>query len=84
MKLVTIINAAPETPPCFPGRDAWIGYLATAQECNKQKPFFNGVYRNYFGFCDDCTRAHPNAMAAQGKCKPSMFRSVVEKKGAPQ
>jgi hypothetical protein len=75
MKLVTIIRAAPATPPCFPDRDAWIGYLATAQACNKQTPFFNGVFRLYFGFCEDCTRAHSAAMSAQGKCNPSFFRA---------
>lgn len=74
MKLPTAIKGAPEAPPCFPSQEAWIGYLLTAQSCNKQTPFHNGVFRLYWNFCEDCTKAHAAAMSAEGKCNPSLFR----------
>ena len=76
MNYAAVRNAAPATPPCFSSREAWIGYLFTAQECGKQRPFFNGEYRNVFGFCNDCTQVHSLAMTQQGKCNPSIHRGV--------
>ena len=82
MNLKQAIDAAPPTPACFASREAWAGYLLTAQQCNKQQPFNNGIYRPQFGFCDDCTLAHSSLMARAGKCNPSMFRVTPAKKEA--
>lgn len=57
----------------------WLAYL---QHCNEfakasaDRPFQYGTltYRPAFNYCSDCTARHADAMAAKGKCKPSMFR----------
>lgn len=72
-----IQDIAPPTPPCFKSREDWTGYLVSAQECAKQKPFRGNVFQPTFNFCQDCTLAHSVAMARKSLCNPSFF-AVIE------
>lgn len=80
--IAQIRRAAPDTPACFPDRDAWLYYLLSAQQNSKSTgvPFKSGVFRPEFSHCADCTLAHSTAMARADRCNPSQFRSISVKK----
>lgn len=80
MNIADAILAAPRAPACFPDKLQWSAYLLASQD-GKQKPFIDGRFQKAFNFCGDCTLEYATRMDHDGKCNPSVFRSLPLKTG---
>lgn len=82
MNLSQALDFAPPTPACFPDREAWAGYLLTAQEAAERahsagRPFDAAMrYRPVYNFCTDCESGYAMRMRMARKCHPGQFLGI--------
>lgn len=79
-------DTAPNSPPCFLNRAAWLEYLVSAaasqNQADEQKvilvvhgePVFNTAYN----FCEDCTQVKSVEMLSRNRCIPSFLLTKDE------
>lgn len=79
---------APETPPCFADRLAWIEYLMSALKAKHPIPASRLVlievdgrpaFNPSLNICLDCSAQHSFRMQLAGRCKPSHIRDCYER-----
>lgn len=79
-------DLAPEHPPCWPDRRAWLAYLKSAAAVQNQRdeqvviaivraePAFN-VFLNY---CVDCLVPRAREMERAGRCNPNHLTDSIK------